>query len=90
MTPFNPIDIVVYVPVGLLLGAVYFALLRRSLPDIQSSTPIAAYFPLFAARFGLAAFAFWCVAQAGAVPVLLALSGFLLARGMARRLALPR
>jgi F1F0 ATPase subunit 2 len=81
----DPIAVLGFLLAGAALGAVYFALLRLSLPNAGASSVATTFVPLFLARFALAAGVFWVIAQHGAAPLLIALAGFLLARVVAKR-----
>lgn len=76
-------DLILYFSIGLILGGMYFYLLFRTVRlHVQQSAPV--YLgALYVARIGIMAAAFWAIAQHGALPLLLALLGFLLARFIA-------
>lgn len=86
MSPFDPFIIVIFLPAGAALGAAYFALLRLSLPGSEGAGIAAVFLPLLLARVALAVGVFWIIAQQGALPLLIALLGFLLARIAAKRI----
>lgn len=65
---------------GLVLGGLYFALLFRSVRLHVAETAIRRVVPFHFARIVLAVGFFWAMAQLGALPLLTALAGFLLAR----------
>ena len=70
---------------GTMVGAGYFAALRHNVEHYLSPRSLGAAVMLHLARLVLAGIAFALTAQAGAVPLLGALSGFLLARALAIR-----
>jgi F1F0 ATPase subunit 2 len=72
---------------GLVIGAGYFMLLYHAVRLHQSATPLARVVGIHILRAALAIAAFWWLAQLGAWPLLTGLLGFLVARGLARRLA---
>lgn len=64
------------------LGAVYLALIGRSVAAVASDRPASGAVLWFALRLALAAGAFWVAAQSGAVALLSAMAGFLVARSV--------
>jgi F1F0 ATPase subunit 2 len=70
---------------GAALGAVYFSLLLRTV-RLHASQAAAIYIiPLYFMRLAVAFAAFWIIAQQGALPLLLTLLGFLIARLVIQR-----
>jgi F1F0 ATPase subunit 2 len=76
----TPIDYALYPGAGALLGALYFVLVFRTARLHTEGAAASRIIPLYALRIGLAVAAFWAIAQQGAMPLLLALLGFLIAR----------
>jgi F1F0 ATPase subunit 2 len=74
-----------FVLLGALLGAGYFAALRLNVERYLSGRSPGPAVALHLGRLLLAGVGFVLIAQAGAVPLLGALLGFLLARAMALR-----
>jgi hypothetical protein len=74
-----------FVVLGALLGAGYFAAVRRNVERYMFGRALGPAVALHFGRLLLAGVGFTLVAQAGAVPLLGALLGFLLARSMALR-----
>jgi len=74
-----------FVVAGLVVGAVHFVLLHRAVRLHAGNGGIARIAPLHLLRGGLSVAAFWIVAQQGAVPLLAALLGFLIARVLVQR-----
>jgi F1F0 ATPase subunit 2 len=72
--------IAIYGLLGMALGAGYFGLLFLSVRLHASGTPAGRIIPLYVLRFAVAGVAFWFLAQQGAIPLLSALAGFLVAR----------
>ncbi len=70
---------------GLLTGLLYFRLLGRAVECWMAGDGAAVQLVLLAVRLGLAAIAFGLLVQAGALALLLALLGFLLARHLRLR-----
>ncbi len=69
-----------YLVLGTALGAAYLLLLLRSVRLHACQAPAVRVAPLYLIRIGVAVSAFWLIAQQGALPLLLALLGFLAAR----------
>lgn len=65
---------------GLAAGLVYFLLLAQTTRLHLEGAPFVRLLPLFALRLAIAIALFWLIAQQGALALLLALAGFLLAR----------
>jgi F1F0 ATPase subunit 2 len=74
-----------FVLLGALLGAAYFAALRRNVGRYLSGRSLGPTLALHLGRLLLAGLGLVLIAQAGAVPLLGALLGFLLARSLALR-----
>lgn len=85
MSWISPIDIALYLAEGAALGAAYFALLLRTVRLHAAQATAIRIIPLYIVRIAAAAGGFWVIAQQGALPLLLALSGLLAARRIARR-----
>ena len=85
MSWISTTDVVSYLMAGAALGAVYFALLLQTV-RLYASQAVAIYIiPLYFMRFAAAVSAFWITAQQGALPLLLTLLGFLIARLVIQR-----
>lgn len=80
MTGIDPIAGASSLALGAALGAAHFLLLLRSVRLHASQAPAVRVAPLYLIRIGVAVSAFWLIAQEGALPLLLALLGFLAAR----------
>lgn len=81
-----------YLALGATLGAAYFLLLLRTVRLHACQAPrrdlAMRVVPLYLMRVGMAVATFWVIAQQGALPLLLALLGFLAARlAVQRRVA---
>jgi len=72
---------------GLVLGLVYFALLRRSVADYTSSAPLWSPLLLTTLRLAAAAVVFWLLVQWSAAAAISGLLGFTLARFKSRATA---
>ncbi|TCP39971.1 ATP synthase subunit I [Rhodovulum marinum] len=70
---------------GLALGAVYFALLGRSVALAAPTGTRGRALIFFGLRLSLAAGALWLTAQASGLALIAMLAGFLLARGVVLR-----
>jgi F1F0 ATPase subunit 2 len=70
---------------GTMVGAGYFAALRYNVERYLSPRSLGTAVMLHIARLVLAGIAFTLIARAGALPLLSALLGFLLARALAIR-----
>ncbi len=79
-------SLILYLLLGLVLGAAYFALMWRGLRLRMASLPLTWVALQFVLRFVAAGLVFWLVARAGAWPLLATFTGFLLARFGAARL----
>ena len=80
MNAIGASEIVLYLAIGGALGAAYFMLLRYTLRLHAAGAGGGLLVSLYAGRIGAAAAAFWAIAQAGGLPLLLALADFLVAR----------
>ena len=85
MSWISPADSALYLAAGLALGALYFALLFRTVRLHASQASAAQVIPLYVIRLAAALAAFWVIAQQGALSLLLALLGFLIARAASQR-----
>lgn len=65
---------------GAATGALYFLLLYRTVRLHAAGAAIARVLPLYLLRAAGALAVFWLIAREGAVPLMLALAGFLVAR----------
>jgi F1F0 ATPase subunit 2 len=74
------------VAAGLALGAVYFLMLRWTVRLHVEGGSALAITALYGGRLAAALAVFWLLAQHGALALLLGLLGFLVARGLVRRL----
>ena len=80
-----PADVVLYLTAGAALGAAYFVLLLRTVRLHASQAAAIRIIPLYIMRFAATVSAFWIIAQQGALPLLLTLLGFLIARLVIQR-----
>ncbi len=80
MSSISPVEIALYLLAGAALGGIYFFLLLRTVRLYTAEAKAALVVPLYLLRLAAAGAAFWFIAQQGALPLLLALAGFLLAR----------
>ena len=85
MSWLSPIDVALYLTAGAALGAIYFVLLLRAVRLHASQAAGICIVPLYLVRFAAAVSAFWIIAQQGALPLLLTLLGFLIARLVIQR-----
>lgn len=76
-----------YLAAGLALGATYFLLLLRVVRLHATQAASTRTVPLHLVRVAGAVAVFWVIAQQGALPLLSALLGFLIARVMVQRWA---
>lgn len=86
MNAFSLINSATYLVAGAALGAVYFALLYRTVFVTGAQVSALRTVLLFVARLGAAVIVFWVIAQQGATPLLSAALGFFLSRLLAQRL----
>lgn len=80
-------ELVFWLAGGIALGAVYLGLVARSVAALAQSHRISAGAIYLLLRMALAAGAFWAAATRGALPLLVMLAGFLIARTIAIRRA---
>lgn len=88
-------ELAFYLALGAALGAGYFALLHRALrlftaegaAERPAGGAAARFLAFYLLRFAAAGVVFYLVVQQGALPLLLSLLGFLLARFAGQRLA---
>ena len=80
MSSMGPTGVALYLMAGGALGAVHFVLLLGTVRQHVSQAAAIRIIPLYLMRLALAVSAFWIFAQQGALPVLFALLGFLIAR----------
>jgi len=73
-------EVVLFLAAGALLGAIYFGLLGWTVRLHAAQAPAARVIPLYLVRLAVAVGAFWLIAQHGALPLLLALLGFVISR----------
>ncbi|MHA1560244.1 MAG: N-ATPase subunit AtpR [Alphaproteobacteria bacterium] len=79
------LDIALYIAAGLALGVFYFYLLYRTVRLHVANTAASRILPLYLIRIVLVVAVLWVIAQQGAMPLLLATLGFLIARLSAQR-----
>ena len=87
MNWINPAESASYLAAGMALGAAYFYILLRTVGLHASQAAAARIVSLYLLRLAAAVSAFWVIAQQGAAPLLLTLTGFLIARIAAQRWA---
>lgn len=75
-----------YAAVGAAVGALYFLILYRTVRMHAAGAAVARVLPLYLLRAAGAVAVFWLIAREGAIPLLLALAGFLVARYTAQYL----
>lgn len=75
-----------FIAIGAVIGALYFLILYRTVQLHVAGASVARALPLYALRVVGAVAVFWLIAQEGAVPLLLALTGFVIARYTAQQL----
>ena len=80
-------DIALWLAAGVALGTAYLWLLSRTVAALAGPGPKAPAAVWLVLRVALAAGAFWAAATQGAVPLLLMLPGFMIARTVAIRRA---
>lgn len=85
MSWISPTDAVLYLTAGAALGAGYFILLLQTVRLHASQAAAIRVIPLYFVRFAAVVSAFWIIAQQGALPLLLTLLGFLIARLVIQR-----
>ena len=85
MSAIDPLYALLFVAAGLAVGVAYFLLLYRTVTLHAAQAGAGSIAPLYLLRFALAGAAFWFIAQQGALPLLLALAGFLGARFAVQR-----
>lgn len=86
MTEQSLISALIGMAGGLGIGAVYFALLYRTVRLLAEAAPLRRVGPLHLARALLALAGFWALAQLGIWSLVAGLGGFLIARLIAVRL----
>lgn len=80
MTGLGSAALILYLLAGASLGLVYFAILQWTVRLFAGGAGGSLVVPLYAVRIAAAVLVFWLVAQQGALPLLLVLLGFLIAR----------
>jgi F1F0 ATPase subunit 2 len=85
MSWINPTEAALYLTAGAVLGSAYFLLLLRTVRLHASQAAAITIIGVYFMRFAAAVSVFWVIAQQGALPLLLALLGFLIARTAAQR-----
>jgi F1F0 ATPase subunit 2 len=80
MTGMGSAALILYLLAGATLGLVYFAMLQWTVRLFTDGAGGSFVLPLYAVRIAAAVLVFWLVAQQGALPLLLVLLGFLIAR----------
>ena len=73
-------DLALYLIVGAILGSFYFGVLLWTVRLHTLQAAASRVIPLYLVRLAAAGVAFWVVAQQGALPLLITLLGFLIAR----------
>ena len=76
----TPIELAIFVGAGAALGTLYFVLVHRTARLLAVGASASRIVPLYVARLALAVAVLWVIAQHGAMPLLLALLGFVVAR----------
>lgn len=76
----RPIDLAMFLGAGAALGTLYFMLVYRTVRLHAIRATATHIVPLYLMRVALAVAVFWVIAQQGAMPLLLALLGFVIAR----------
>lgn len=74
-----------YLAAGSALGTVYFVLLLRTARLHAAQASASRIVPLYLVRIGTAVAVFWLIVQQGALPLLVALAGFLMTRMVFQR-----
>ena len=87
MTSTDPLNAVIFLTLGMALGSGYFLLLLYSVRRHAAQEKTLRLLPLHLLRLGAAGLFFWLIAQQGALALLLALLGFLIARVAVQRWA---
>lgn len=78
--PMGLAALALYPLAGIALGALYFILVHRTARLHAAAGPAGRIAALYAIRLILAVAVFWAIAQQGAMPLLLTLAGFIVAR----------
>jgi len=87
MNPMGLMALALYPMAGAALGTFYFILVHRTARLHAAAGPATRIAALYALRLALAVVVFWAIAQQGALPLLLTLAGFILARMIVMRRA---
>ncbi|MCJ9428825.1 ATP synthase subunit I [Kordiimonas marina] len=82
-------ELILYAVGGLALGICFFGLLLWSVRLQASGAALTRILPLYLSRYVIAGGSFWLIAQAGALPLLTALAGFLIGRYVVQRKGMP-
>ncbi len=85
MSSINPLEVVMWLAIGMALGGLYFFLLRREVSLLSSHAAAIRIVLFHLIRVAIALAVFWTIAQRGALPLLLALLGFVIARHLVQR-----
>jgi F1F0 ATPase subunit 2 len=88
MNPTGPMGLAAlafYPLAGVALGGLYFVLVHRTARLHAAAGSAWRIIALYAVRFVLAITVFWAIAQQGAMPLLLTLAGFIVARMVVMR-----
>jgi F1F0 ATPase subunit 2 len=85
MKPVDMAVLALYPAAGIVLGALYFVLVHRTARLHAAAGSAGRIVALYALRLALAVIVFWAIAQQGALPLLLALAGFIVARMLVMR-----
>ena len=86
MNALSTIELFSYLLAGVTLGSFYFYAVFQSIRLHVAQAALSKIVPLYLLRGLVALGAFWLIAQQGALPLLVALLGFLAARFMVQRL----
>jgi F1F0 ATPase subunit 2 len=85
MNALSTMEFVAYLLAGAALGIFYFYAVFQTIRLHLAQAALSKIVPLYFLRSAVALSVFWLVAQQGALPLLLALLGFLAARFMVQR-----
>ncbi len=85
MNSITPVQFVLYLTGGLVLGICYFSILYRTVLLLAAHAHMARIIPLYLLRGAAALAVFWFLAQQGALPLLAGLLGFVVARFLVQR-----
>lgn len=80
MSWIGPSEAVLYLAAGAVIGTVHVLLLVLTVRLPASRATALSIFPLYGLRLAAAGAGFWAIVQQGALPLLVALMGFVIAR----------